>query len=159
MWIPDVSLPKVILFQPEKSQDNPAINCPQAHPYVLKLANVGIAIINHSFLMVYTTHLWWLGGWFIIAIPTLPLKPSMKHHYLHTKTARSWMLNRHIRAPSIQHINSSRTSQVLHTETSKIYVFCAEMSQEHLLKLHPTTIFIIFMSHKMFRQSHDSSYI
>ena len=21
--------------------------------------------------MVYTTHLWWLGGWFIIAIPTL----------------------------------------------------------------------------------------
>ena len=32
-------------------------------------------VINHpnvwSFLMVYTTHLWWLVGWFIIAIPTL----------------------------------------------------------------------------------------
>ena len=35
------------------------------------LNNVDIAIINHPFLMVYTTHLWWLGGWFIIAIPTL----------------------------------------------------------------------------------------
>ena len=33
--------------------------------------HVGIAIINHQFLMVYTTTLWWLGGWFIIAIPTL----------------------------------------------------------------------------------------
>ena len=33
--------------------------------------NVGIAIINHTILMVHTTHLWWLGGWFIIAIPTL----------------------------------------------------------------------------------------
>ena len=29
------------------------------------MCNVGIAIINHPFLMV-----WWLGGWFIIAIPT-----------------------------------------------------------------------------------------
>ena len=36
-----------------------------------KLGNVGIAIINHPSLMVYYTHLWWLGGWFIIAIPTL----------------------------------------------------------------------------------------
>ena len=35
------------------------------------LSNVGIAIINHPFLMVYTTHLWWFGGWFIIAIPIL----------------------------------------------------------------------------------------
>ena len=34
-------------------------------------SNVGIAIINHPCLMVYTTHLWWLGGWFVIAIPTL----------------------------------------------------------------------------------------
>ena len=33
--------------------------------------NVGIAMINHPCLMVYTTHVWWLGGWFIIAIPTL----------------------------------------------------------------------------------------
>ena len=33
--------------------------------------NVGIAIINHPCLMVYTTHLWWLGGEFIIAAPTL----------------------------------------------------------------------------------------
>ena len=33
--------------------------------------NVCIAIINHQFLMVYTTYLWQLGGWFIIAIPTL----------------------------------------------------------------------------------------
>ena len=33
--------------------------------------NVGIAIINHQFWMVYTTHFWWLGGWFVIAIPTL----------------------------------------------------------------------------------------
>ena len=33
--------------------------------------NMGIAIINHPLLMVYTTHLWWLGGWFIHAIPTL----------------------------------------------------------------------------------------
>ena len=33
--------------------------------------NVGIAIINQPFLMVYTIHLWWLGGWFILAIPTL----------------------------------------------------------------------------------------
>ena len=44
------------------------------------ICNVGIAIINHPFLMVYTTHLWWLGAWFIIAIPrlaalaTLPIK-------------------------------------------------------------------------------------
>ena len=34
------------------------------------LDNVGMAIINHPLLMVYTTDLWWLG-WFIIAIPTL----------------------------------------------------------------------------------------
>ena len=27
--------------------------------------------INHPFLMVCTTHLWWLGGWFIIGIPTI----------------------------------------------------------------------------------------
>ena len=32
--------------------------------------NVGIAMINHLFLMVDTTHLWSLGGWFIIAILT-----------------------------------------------------------------------------------------
>ena len=32
--------------------------------------HVGIAIINHRILIVYTNHLWWLGGWFI-AIPTL----------------------------------------------------------------------------------------
>ena len=53
------------------------------------MGHVGIAIMNHPFLMVYTclyhpcmmirgmvyycytTHLWCLGGWFIIAIPTL----------------------------------------------------------------------------------------
>ena len=35
------------------------------------IGNVGIAMINHPFVMVYTTHLWWLGGWCIIAIPTL----------------------------------------------------------------------------------------
>ena len=29
--------------------------------------NMGIAIINHPCLMVYTTHFWWLGGLFIIA--------------------------------------------------------------------------------------------
>ena len=33
--------------------------------------DVGIAIINQQILMVYTAHLWWLGGWFMIAIPTL----------------------------------------------------------------------------------------
>ena len=33
--------------------------------------NVGIAIINHPFLMVHTSHLWWLEGCFNIAIPTL----------------------------------------------------------------------------------------
>ena len=38
----------------------------QCHPI-----NLGIAMINHSFWMVYTTHLWWFGGWFIIVIPTL----------------------------------------------------------------------------------------
>ena len=27
--------------------------------------NVDIAIINHPCLMVYTTHSWWLGGWFM----------------------------------------------------------------------------------------------
>ena len=32
---------------------------------------VGIAIINNPIVMVYTTHIWWLGGWFIITIPTL----------------------------------------------------------------------------------------
>ena len=37
--------------------------------------NVGIAVINHPFLMVYTTRLWSLGGWFIIAIPTLEGTP------------------------------------------------------------------------------------
>ena len=35
-----------------------------------KHANVGIAMINHPFLMVGTTHLW-----FIIAIPTWPKTP------------------------------------------------------------------------------------
>ena len=29
--------------------------------HVCKSFNVGIAIINHPFLMVYITHLWWLG--------------------------------------------------------------------------------------------------
>ena len=38
---------------------------------ICRYNNVGKAIINHPFSMVYTTHLWWLGGWFIIAIPTL----------------------------------------------------------------------------------------
>ena len=28
--------------------------------------NVSTAIVNHPFLMVYTTHLWWVGGWFIL---------------------------------------------------------------------------------------------
>ena len=39
------------------------------------LINVGYsnnkAPIIHPFLMAFSTHLWWLGGWFIIAIPTL----------------------------------------------------------------------------------------
>ena len=39
-----------------------------------KKNNVGIAIINNPFLMIYTTHLRWLGRWFIIAIPTLDWK-------------------------------------------------------------------------------------
>ena len=34
------------------------------------LVNVGITI-NQPFLSVYTTDLWWLGGWLTIAIPTL----------------------------------------------------------------------------------------
>ena len=33
--------------------------------------NVGIAIINNPFFMIYTTHSWWLRGWFIIATPRL----------------------------------------------------------------------------------------
>ena len=45
--------------------------------------NVGTAIINHQFLMVYTNHLWWLGGWFIIAIPTLHELWSPLHFYPH----------------------------------------------------------------------------
>ena len=40
------------------------------------VGNVGIAIINHPCLMVFTTHLWWLGGWFIIAIPTFDAPKS-----------------------------------------------------------------------------------
>ena len=43
--------------------------------------NMCIAIINHSCLMVYTIytiHLWWLGGWFIIAIPTLKEFPDRR---------------------------------------------------------------------------------
>ena len=28
-------------------------------------------VINHPCLMGFATHLWWLGAWFIIAIPTL----------------------------------------------------------------------------------------
>ena len=39
---------------------------PTATRTATKTTNVGVAI-NHQFLMVYTTHLWWLGGWFIIA--------------------------------------------------------------------------------------------
>ena len=42
--------------------------------------NVGIAIINHLFLMVYTTHLWWLGGWFLIDVPTLCQKKVIGPH-------------------------------------------------------------------------------
>ena len=47
---------------------------------VIKFAQlyVGIAIINHQFLMVYTSHLWWSGGWFIIAIPTLLIYLSLR---------------------------------------------------------------------------------
>ena len=37
----------------------------QAIQTMVSLSNVGIAIINHQSLMVYTTHLWWLGGWFM----------------------------------------------------------------------------------------------
>ena len=55
----------------------------------LNATNVGIAIIIHPFLMAYTTHLCWLGGWFIIAIPminpwrasVLLLKPTFRHRW------------------------------------------------------------------------------
>ena len=43
----------------------------QELPWTIKTSgNVGIAIVNFPFLMVYTNHLWRLGGWCIIAIPT-----------------------------------------------------------------------------------------
>ena len=47
----------------------PMVNLQSASSLVLMW--IIIAIINHPFLMVYTIHLWWSGGWFIIAIPTL----------------------------------------------------------------------------------------
>ena len=58
--------------------------------------NVGIAKIDHQFLMVYTNHLWWLGGWFIIAIPTLSpvsLSQSSKHYTERYTLAFSFRLN------------------------------------------------------------------
>ena len=51
--------------------------------HVVKSYNVGIAIINHPFLMVYTTHLWWFGGWFSIAIPTLPAIWTLNPRHWH----------------------------------------------------------------------------
>ena len=32
--------------------------------------------------MVYTTYLWWFGGWFIIVLPTLPSLPLWKSPYI-----------------------------------------------------------------------------
>ena len=40
--------------------------------YCVYLHNVGIARINNPFLVVYTTHVWWL--WFVIALPTVHTK-------------------------------------------------------------------------------------
>ena len=49
----------------------------QATPFCKFDGNVGIEIVNHPFLMVYTTYLWLLGGWFIIAVPTLLLNQAV----------------------------------------------------------------------------------
>ena len=62
-----------------KSMGN--LGVPHNHSITIKKhSNVGIATINHPFLMVCPTHLWRLGGWFIIAIPTLlPLDNNYVH--------------------------------------------------------------------------------
>ena len=55
--------------------------------------NVAIAIINHPFLMVYTTHQWWLGGWFTTAIPTLPAILRVSWIFCsHQPILRAWNL-------------------------------------------------------------------
>ena len=69
VYLPDIS----IMFLPDVSPEcyNVRLIWSTIDALFIDASNVGIAIINHPFLMVYTIHFWRLGGWFILAIPTL----------------------------------------------------------------------------------------
>ena len=67
--------------------------------------------------MVYSTHVWWFGGWFIVVLPHFGWIPSWKI----LKTKKQWQTWHHHTSPSMNK-DQQRFSHTMNTWTQHIFL-------------------------------------